>query len=384
MERKRKEIKEMVGEDGVVVKDEEIAEAWAKVFKKVVVEMKGEYEEEFKRKVVRELRGMEEEKEEEEGVRGRYKDGSELNVEVTEEEVEEAVENLKNGKASGTDEVIAEVLKHGGEGMMRALFLLCREVWGREKIPKEWMKGVIFPILKKGSRSDMTNYRGISLLSVVGKVFAVVLNRRVIEWSEGVLVEEQFGFRPGRGCRDPLFVLREIVVNRGTKTVFAAFMDIKKAYPSVWRDGLWWKLWRMGVRGKMWRVLRQWNEDRKCGVVWNGEVGEWFDMESGVAQGCPLSPVLFSLYINDIALEIKKKGGSVQYGEVRVSVLMYADDMVLVADSKKGLQDSIDAAFAYSSKWRFLFNAAKDKTEIMFFHGQRASESRKKKEVEGR
>ena len=48
------------------------------------------------------------------------------------------------------------------------------------------------------------------------------------------------------------------------------------------------------MRGKMWRVLKQMNEDRKCGVVWEGEVGEWFERESGVAQGCPLSPVLFS------------------------------------------------------------------------------------------
>ena len=103
------------------------------------------------------------------------------------------------------------------------------------------------------------------------------------------------------------------------------------------------------------------NDDRKCGVVWEGEVGEWFEMESGVAQGCPLSPVLFSLYINDIALEIKEKGGGTQWGEVRVAVLMYADDMVLLADSKEGLQRSIDAAFAYSRKWRLLFNVGKEK-----------------------
>ncbi len=73
---------------------------------------------------------------------------------------------MKNGKASGVDEVIAEVLKHGGEGMMMALFVLCREVWGKEQVPKEWMKGVIFPILKKGSKKEMWNYRGILLLSV--------------------------------------------------------------------------------------------------------------------------------------------------------------------------------------------------------------------------
>ena len=66
-----------------------------------------------------------------------------------------------------------------------------------------------------------------------------------------------------------------------------------------------------------------------------------------------------------------------------VSVLMYADDMVLLADSKEGLQRSIDAAFEYSRRWRFLFNVGKDKTEIMIFHGQGASKKRKGEEVEG-
>ena len=223
----------------------------------------------------------------------------------------------------------------------------------REEVPSEWLKGVIFPIMKKGDKNDMRNYRGISLLSVVGKVFAVILNNRLTEWGEGVLVEEQFGFRAGRGCRDPLFVLREVVKNRGRKTVYACFMDIKKAYPSVWRDGLWWKLWRMGVRGRMWRVLKKWNDRRECGVVWEGVVTDWFGMEVGVVQGCPLSPLLFSFYINDLAKEIKVKGGAVKYGEVRVAVLMYADDMVLLADTKDGLQQSINIAYEYSRRWSF-------------------------------
>ncbi len=181
--------------------------------------------------------------------------------------------------------------------MLKATFHLCVEVWNREEVPEEWMKGIIFPIPKKSNREKMSEYRGISLLSVVGKVFAVVLNRRLSEWAENVLVEEQFGFRKNRGCRDPLFILSEIVKNRGTKTVYAAFMDIRKAYPSVWRNGLWWKMWKMGVRGKMWRVLKKWNQERKCGVVWKGEIGKWFDMEVGVAQGIVLCRHCYFRYL---------------------------------------------------------------------------------------
>jgi hypothetical protein len=196
-----------------------------------------------------------ERKGEEEERSGRYKDGRVLNVDISLEEVERAVGKLKSGKADGVDGVIPEILKYGGDNMVEAVYELCRLVWEREKLPQDWMKALIFPVAKKGSKDHMGNYRGISLLSVVGKVFGTVLNARVIGWAEGVLVDEQFGFRPSRGCRDPLFVLREIVMNRGRKSVFAAYMDIRNAYPSVWRDGLWWKLWRMGVRGKMQRVL---------------------------------------------------------------------------------------------------------------------------------
>ncbi len=70
--------------------------------------------------------------------------------------------------------------------------------------------------------------------------------------------------------------------------MYAAFMDIKKAYPSVWRDGLWWKLWRMTVRGNMWRVFKMMKEGGKCEVVWEAEVGKGVEIESGVAQGCTL------------------------------------------------------------------------------------------------
>jgi hypothetical protein len=289
---KEKEIGKMKDGDGEWVSGKEVLGKWEEVFRKVVVERKGDYDDKWKEEVEEDLWEEEEERKGEEEERsGRYKDGRVLNVDISLEEVERAVGKLKSGKADGVDGVIPEILKYGGDNMVEAVYELCRLVWEREELPQDWMKALIFPIAKKGSKDDMGNYRGISLLSVVGKVFGAVLNARVIGWAEGVLVDEQFGFRPSRGCRDPLFVLREIVMNRGRKSVFAAYMDIRNAYPSVWRDGLWWKLWRMGVRGKMQRVLKEWNLDRKCGVKWKGEVGEWFDMEAGVAQGCPLSPV---------------------------------------------------------------------------------------------
>ena len=227
--------------------------------------------------------------------------------------VEEVVKRLKDGKAGGSDGVVPEVLRHGGEHMLQSIFWLIAECWVREKVPTAWMKALVFPVFKKGKREDMRNYRGISLLSVVGKVYATVLNERVMKWGEEVVVDEQFGFRKQRGCRDPLFILREIVTTRGKKPLYLAFMDIEKAYDSVWRDGLWWKLWRMGIRGKMWRMLKQWGEDRMVGVFWEGAVGEWWGTGAGVAQGCPLSNfVLFVHKRVGNGDKERKKGSSVR------------------------------------------------------------------------
>ena len=107
--------------------------------------------------------------------------------------------------------------------------------------PKDWRRGIIVPIHKKGSRGVCKNYRGISLLSVPGKVFGKILNDRMRSITEGKIMEEQVGFRPGRGCGENVFVIRQLaekMLERG-KRLYAAFLDLDKAYDRVWRAGLW-------------------------------------------------------------------------------------------------------------------------------------------------
>ena len=124
-----------------------------------------------------------------------------------------------------------------------ALWKLCREVFQLEMIPKDWARGLIFPIFKEGDPKVPDNYRGITLLSVVGKLYSMVLNRRVTGWCERhkVLVEEQAGFRPGRSTQDHLFTLSEIIRARKKigKETHCCFLDIRKAYDRVFRVGLW-------------------------------------------------------------------------------------------------------------------------------------------------
>ena len=125
-----------------------------------------------------------------------------LSEEITEEEIRRAIARLKRGKAAGVCGIQGEMLKAGGDTVVRWLHIIFNIVWEKGKAPEDWQKAVIVAIHKKGSKKLCKNYRGISLLSIPGKIFAKILDARIRQVTEGQVMEEQAGFRVGRGCRD--------------------------------------------------------------------------------------------------------------------------------------------------------------------------------------
>jgi len=230
-----------------------------------------------------------------------------MNSPITGDDVLFALLEVKTGRAEGVDGVISEVLSRGGEGMRQALTRLFQKAWETEQIPDLWTKGIICPLLKDGDKRNTQNYRGITVLSCVGKVYAYILNRRLIAKCEGqkVLVEEQCGFRPRRGCPDQLFTLVEVLKNRGKNGTFCCFIDVKKAFDRVFRGGLWVRLWAEGIKGKMSRVLKNLMRKVESCVRINGELSEWIKLETGVRQGCVLSPLLYALFINGLVKKLR-------------------------------------------------------------------------------
>lgn len=366
--KKEKELPEEVWLGDWVGRGEERKDVWNEAFSKL-----GKFDLEDKNF---DRRAYEERKENVERWEGEEKkDGDkmieELNKEIEMSEVDKALGKAERNKAAGEDGCINEILK-GGEGAMKeSLLMLCQSMWREERVPKDWERGIIVPIFKEGEKKNVDNYRGITLLSVVGKLYTSILNERLSKWleKEKKLVEEQGGFRPGRSTTEQIFILKEVVLGRRRrkKKTFCCFLDIRKAYDTVCREGLWERLWGKGVRGKIWRVIKNlYSEVGSC-VRLGEEKTEWFTLDIGLRQGCILSPVLFSVFIDGLAEEVKKVGGA-KYGESVVSLLMFADDVVLVAESEKMLQKMLDAVFQYSRRYRFRFN--RDKSSVMVF-GQR-------------
>ncbi len=161
---------------------------------------------------------------------------------ITNDEVKKAMRICTSGKAMGVDRIKNEFIKHGGECMVESLAMLMNVMWQQEFVPDQWLDATITPVFKSGARTQFGNYRGIALMSVVAKVYERVLTDRMTEWLEkrGLIVEEQGGFREGRGCIDQIYTLNEIVQSRREKKkpTYIAFMDFTKAYDIVWRDGL--------------------------------------------------------------------------------------------------------------------------------------------------
>ena len=179
--------------------------------------------------------------------------------EIKREEVVEAIANLKNGKAAGVDGISAEMLKYGGESIIEWMHRICQLAWEQERVPGDWTEAVIIPIYKgKGDKNECGSYRGISLLSIAGKVYGKVVTKRVKEITKSCISEEQGAFMSGRGCVDQIFTLRMIVekmLMKGKK-VYAAFMDLEKAYDRVDWEALWDVLRVYEVGGKLLNAVK--------------------------------------------------------------------------------------------------------------------------------
>ena len=222
-------------------------------------------------------------------------------------------------------------------------------------------EGYIVPIHKKGSVENVENYRGITLLSVIGKLFTNILNTRLNDWAETyhVYVEAQAGFRKCMGTLDNIFVLPSLYthcLNNNIK-LYSAFIDFRKAIDFDVRDVLWFKLIESGIRGKILKVSNQ------CTKVLKVELSLIIIVSHiGVRQGECLSPFLFSMYINDLEKDlIQKCAEGIDIGMLKLYLLLYADDVVIFSNTSEGL----DILSDYCRKWKLTVN--NDKTKVMVF-----------------
>ena len=298
----------------------------------------------------------------------------ELDDPVTEQEVRQAVRNLKQGKASGLDGICGEFLKYSENIVAPFLAKLFNKLYDMNVFPSDWCKSVIIPLFKKGDDKLPDNYRGISLLSIVSKVFTAVLNKRLYTWAEKeeIFCKEQAGFRKGYSTIDHIFTLVTMVKKklnnkRGGK-VYVAFIDYKKAFDTVDREKLWETLQKLKTSSKMVNMLKSMYSSVQACVRWGASISDFFDCSLGVKQGCLFSPLIFSLLISEVADFVRQNGRhGIQLlpGLEEIFLLLFADDVVLVSSTPAGLQNQISNLQKASDSLGLTVNL--DKTKVMIF-----------------
>ena len=297
--------------------------------------------------------------------------GDENEREITKEEVERALEETKVGKAAGMDGVRAEMLKKGGVTVIEWLVRLLNICFLLSVVPVDWVRACIVPLFKgKGDVCECCNYRGISLLSVVGKVYGRILINRIRDKTEQMISEVQGGFRRGRGCMDQVFIVRQICekyLAKG-KNVYFAFMDLEKAYDRVDRDAMWNVLSMYGIGGKLLGAVKSLYVGSEACVRVGEEVSEWFPVRVGLRQGCVMSPWLFNLFIDGVVREVNASVMGQGLGLVderdgiwELNQLLFADDAVFVADSEEKLRRLVTEFGRVCERRKLKVNVGKSK-----------------------
>ena len=306
----------------------------------------------------------------------------------TMDEMAKAIAGLKDGKAPGGDGIPAEVWKHGGDNLFSRLHQLITNAWEVGSVPQAWKDASIVTIYKKGDRTDCGNYRGISLLSIAGKIFArILLNRLSTHITPEVVPETQCGFRGNRSTVDVIFCLRQLQEKciEQDRPLYMVFVDFSKAFDTVGRTGLWQLLRKYGCPEKFTTMIEALHTGMMANVSVGGEVSESFSVTNGVKQGCVLAPTLFSIFLSamlDDAFRDMRDGVYIQSRQsadlfnvahfraktkttrILMRELLFADDSALVAHSAEEMQNIVDAFSNASKKFGLKINITK--TEVLY------------------
>ena len=207
-----------------------------------------------------------------------------------------------------------------------------------------WNKCIINPIPMSSTNDprESVSYRAIALASSMYKLYCSVLNTRLSLWCEenGKIVDEQNGFRKSRSTIDHVSTLTNIIDTKKKRklSTFCAFIDFRKGYDCINRGLLWGKLEEIGIADKLLGAVKSLYVSVSSCVRINNLTIELFDVTCGLRQGCNVSHLLFNLFINDLALQIKALGKGVLVDDQLISILLYADDVDLIADNADDLQ----------------------------------------------
>ena len=288
---------------------------------------------------------------------------------ITRYEVETELKSLKQGKAPGVDGISNEFYKYLSGYLLDPLTTLFNYVWIKGDYPDKWSEGVIQPLHKKGSYNETDNYRKLTLMACMGKIFESIVNKRLVFQSEATnnVDRYQFGFTQGCRTSDNVFIIDSMISYQKSirKNLFITFIDFSKAFDFVNRSFLYYKMIKKGYGGRLVKTIQSMFSKSQAKVRWQGELGSSINSTHGVLQGGIVSPKLFNLYMSDMEEYLDQSCG-VSIEGTTFTHLLYADDLVLFSETKDGMQTLLNNIESYCRKWHLIINSQKSK--VMIFH----------------
>lgn len=278
------------------------------------------------------------------------------NIQITEAGVLKLLQNLKEHKACGPDNIKPKVLKEMANIVAPMLTLIFKKSYDCGEVPEDWKSAYVTPIFKAGTKSDPANYRPISLTCVACKLMEHIITSAIMKHTKrhNIFYHLQHGFREGLSCVTQLIeVVNDLAFNmQGGGQTDLLIMDFSKAFDRVGHQRLLLKLEHYGVRHKTHDWIRSFLSSRNQRVVVGGEFSNIVQVQSGVPQGSALAPCLFLLFINDLPNQLDS------------TVRLFADDtlLYLAVQSHKDtrtLQDDLRKLEDWEKKWQMDFNPSK-------------------------
>ena len=287
------------------------------------------------------------------------------NLMLTEDEVCDILKCIDTSKATGPDSISPKMLKEAGRCIVPSLTRLFNMSLNTSSFPQQWKNANVNPLHKKNDKSVINNYRPISLLSCLGKIFERLVFKHVFNFfRENLLISiHQSGFTPGDSTVNQLVQIYHLLCEAldKKKDVRIVFFDISKAFDRVWHKGLLFKLKANGIEGPLLTWFENYLTNRKQRVVVGSCASEWGTIKAGVPQGSVLGPLLFLIYINDIT------------SEVTSNIKLFADDTTIYvtvddpAQASDQLNRDLDSISNWAHQWLVTFSPPKTESMLITF-----------------
>ena len=295
-----------------------------------------------------------------------------LDAPITTHEIIVSLKKCKNGKSAGLDKIIYTFYKNLPKNWLLYLTYMFNHIFDTQTIPKEWSELTILAIHKKYDITDPTNYRLLSLINCIAKIFMQVLNNRIYNFStqRKLLTEYQSGFRKRRCCLDNIFTLTALIqlhTRFPGSRLYATFIDFKAAFNSIDHVKLWNKLARLGFSSKILNTLNSFYSQAKAAVKISAtRYSDTVPITQGVLQGEIVSPLLFALFLHDLLSYLLSRGcrGVSIDASYEIILLAYADDIVMLADTVCEVTRQHKAFYAYCINNKLIVNPKKSNVVI--------------------